>query len=68
MSMKTLERAILNDLRLTVKNSKLPLKDLLEWSSSEEAVDKGMQEGEVKVHLKELGVWCAIAKVHDKRK
>lgn len=67
MSMKSLERVIINELRTLVKNPKLRLKDLLEWSTSEGAVDNNLQGGEVKVHLPGIGVWCAIAKEHDRR-
>ena len=68
MGLRQLESSILHELRSETRNSKLRLKDILEWSTSEAAVDKGMQDGEVKVALPGLGVWCAIAKEHDKRK
>lgn len=63
MSMATLERAIWHEAKRAFKNSKLRLKDILEWKSAE--ID--LQEGEVVAHLPDNGVWVAIAKKMDKR-
>jgi hypothetical protein len=48
-------------------NKKLRLKDILEWSTSEEAVKEGMQEGEVMFQVP-LGFWVCIPQEMDKRK
>lgn len=58
MSMQTLERAILAELKTVAKNPKLKTKDLLEWSTSE--VEP--HEGEVVLYLPDMHVWCAIKK------
>jgi hypothetical protein len=58
MTLRTLENAILVELRTVAKNPKLRLKDLLEWSTSEVSP----HEGETVVYLPVLKVWCAIKK------
>lgn len=55
------------ELRRIVNNNRLPLRRLLEWSTSESVVRKNAREGEVVVHCPKLNVWCAIDKSDDKR-
>jgi hypothetical protein len=54
--MATLERAILAELKQVAKNSKLRLKDIMEWSTGEFPD----HEGEVKFFLPDLKVWCSV--------
>lgn len=62
MSMRSLENAILGELRRVTGRNKLRLKDIMEWSTSEENVRKGAQETEEVVHCPLHNVWCAIPK------
>lgn len=55
------EKQILQHLKFITRR-RLKADDLLEWSSHEPTVDKGLREGEEKVHVPGLGVWCAIPK------
>lgn len=67
MSMKTLERAIVQELRTVLKNKKLTINQVLEWSTGEDQVKKNLQETDVLVHLPGMGVYCAVLKTLDKR-
>lgn len=53
MSMKTLEAAILKELREITKKPKLRQKDIVEWSTGDVKAEK---EGEVVVRLPVMGV------------
>lgn len=64
MSMATLERAILAGARIVLKNSKLRLKDIMEWRTAEIKP----QNGEVVVHVTDPGVYVAVKTECDKRK
>lgn len=68
MGFRDLEMAILAELRYQVRNLRLPLKRLNEWSTSREQVLKNLRPDEVMVHLERYGVWCAILKGDDRRK
>jgi hypothetical protein len=59
MSMASLERELLTELKAVVGNSKLRKKDILEWSTGEVEV----REGEVKYRLPRLGVNVVIEKI-----
>jgi len=65
--MKTLERAIVQELRTVLKNKKLTINQVLEWSTGEDQVKKNLQETDVLVHLPGTGVYCAVLKTLDKR-
>ena len=67
MSMQSLEREILKEAKAVFNNSKLRLKDIMEWSNSEEAVKKNLRDVEVMAELPTLGVWVCVKKEHDKR-
>ena len=54
------EKQIMQHLKFITGNRSLKADDLLEWSSQEATIDKGLLEGEAKVHVPALGVWCAI--------
>ena len=56
MSFATLERAVLAELKQVAKNSKLRLKDIMEWSTGEVKA----QEGETLYFLPDLKVCCAV--------
>jgi sulfur transfer protein SufE len=60
MSISSLEREIVTELRQITKRRSLRLKDLLEWSTSETKVRENLREGESVVHCPQSGVWCAI--------
>jgi len=62
MSVASLEKAIVAELRELTKRKNLRLKDLHEWSNSEERVRKNLQEDEEAVFCPQHGVWCAISK------
>lgn len=59
----TFERAICDEARGVLKNPKLWVKDLMEWSTS--AITA--QEGEVALWLPTNGVWVAVKVECDKR-
>lgn len=63
MSLQTLERAILSELKTVSNNPKLKMKDLLEWSTGEVKP----HAGEVVLYLPEMGAYCAISTANDKR-
>lgn len=67
MSLATLERLIANEAKEILNNKKFKLKELLEWSSSEEVVRKNFKEDEVVLYLPIHAVWIAVAKSNDKR-
>lgn len=67
-SMRSLEQEILSEVKAVLHNRQFRLKDLAEWSTSERVIDSGLMPDEVKVHLPETEVWCAVPKKHDKRK
>ena len=54
------EKQIMQHLKFITGNRSLKADDLLEWSNHEPTVDKGLREGETKVHVPALGVWCAV--------
>ena len=63
MSMKTLEAAIIRELRALTKTPKLSMKSVMEWSTSEDVVRKGLVEAEEKlIHCPGIGVWAAVKK------
>ena len=63
--MKTLERAILASARTLLKNPKLKMAGILEWSTGE---IKAANENEVVVRVPDPGVNICVFKVDDKRK
>lgn len=67
MSMRSLEQEILSKAKTLFKNPRLRLKDLLEWSTSEETVRGNCQDDEVVAEVS-TGVWACVAKSNDKRK
>lgn len=68
MSMATLERAVLAGAKVALNNSKLRMKDIMEWNTSEAAVKKNLADDEVAVNVPDPGVWVAVGKTYDKRK
>jgi len=56
MSQRTLEAAILSELRVVAKNSKLRQRDIVEWSTGEVKIVKG----ETRYKLPVLGVSVAV--------
>jgi len=56
MSFATLERAVLAELKVVAKNSKIRLKDIMEWSTG----DIKPHEGETYYFLPELKVHCCV--------
>lgn len=56
MSMATLEKAILTELKEVAKNSKIRQKDIMEWSTSEVKA----HEGETLFFLPVLHIYCAV--------
>lgn len=68
MSLATLHRAIVAEAREVVKNRRLRLKDLHEWSTSEDPVRFHLADDEVALYLPLMRVWIAIPKAADKRK
>lgn len=64
MSMATLERAILSGARIVLKNPKLRLRDIMEWSTGKFEP----QDGEIVVNVSDPGAYVAVKKECDKRK
>ncbi len=56
MSFATLERAVLAELKVVAKNSKIRLKDIMEWSTGKVTP----QEGETYYFLPDLKVHCCV--------
>jgi len=56
MSFATLEREVLAELKQVAKNSKIRLKDIMEWSTGELKA----QEGEAYFFLPNLKVHCCV--------
>jgi len=63
MSVQGLERAIVAEARLVLKNPKVRLKDLMEWRT----VEVKPHDGEVAIRLPNSGVWAAFPASCDKR-
>lgn len=63
MSLRSLESAILGEARVIFKNSRLRLKDIMEWSTGELVP----QDGEVVARMPLNEVYVAIKAEHDKR-
>ncbi len=59
-----IERDIVRELKTRFNNNKIKVDDILEWSTSEEAVDKNLREGEIKLTC--AGVFLAVKKELDK--
>lgn len=64
--MQTIERVIVAEARTLLQNSKLRMKDLMEWSTSEDAIKRGLRDGELMFHLPDCGMWIAVKKEHSK--
>jgi hypothetical protein len=64
MSIATLELAILASARTILKNPKLKLADILEWSTGDV---KAQDASEIIVRLPDPGCNICVAKVKDKR-
>jgi len=56
MSMATVERKILSELKNITDNPKLKIKDVMEWSTGEIKA----QEGEKLYFLSKLQVYCVV--------
>lgn len=67
MSVIALERRVWQEAKKVFNNPKLRLKDLQEWSTSEEAIRYRLEDGEVMAAMPQTGAWVAIPKEHDKR-
>ena len=63
MSLRSLERAVVFEARIILKNRRVRLKDLLEWSSGKPTVG----EGEVSIDIPKYGVTAVFPKACDKR-
>lgn len=61
-----IERMIVDALKMRFNNPKIKVDNILEWSTSEDVVDKNLREDEVKLHL--CGVYVAVDKTLDKSK
>ena len=62
MSMRALERAILNEIIVITGRRKLRVKDIAEWSTSEDVIRKNATETETVIHCPGVGCWAAIPK------
>lgn len=65
MSLKSFESMIVREARGVLKNSKLRVKDLMEWSS---APIKKAHDGEIIEHLPVSNIYIAVKSDCDKRK
>jgi hypothetical protein len=66
MSMATLERAILASAKTLLKNPKLKMSDIMEWSTSEEQVRGNLATGEKCYFVPDPGVCIAVKADLDK--
>lgn len=57
MSMREIEKVILDELKQVAKNDKLRLKDIMEWQTGDLLK---AQEGETLFYLPKLGISCAV--------
>jgi hypothetical protein len=57
MGLLQFEKQIVQILQFTENNTKIKLKHLMEWRTSE-IKDNEVQQGEKKVYLKSIGVWA----------
>lgn len=64
MSLKSFESMITHEARGVLKNPKLRVKDLMEWSSAPIAA----HDGEIVEYLSQIGVYVAVKVTCDKRK
>lgn len=64
MSLATLEREIVAQARIALKNPRLRRRDLLEWCSGEL---KAEGEDEIVVYLEDPGCWAVFPRVCDRR-
>lgn len=62
MSQRDVEREILHELWNITGRRKLLVRDIAEWSTSEEQVRKNATDAEVVVHCPGIGCWAAIPK------
>jgi len=62
MSVATLEKEIVLEAKASLKRPKLRLKDLMEWSISEEPVKKNARDTEIVVYLPTVKIWAAFLK------
>lgn len=64
MSRQSLETLIVFHARVLFENSRLRVKDIMEWNTKEFTPDPG----EVVMWIPDPGVWVSIKQVHDKRR
>lgn len=64
MSMRDLERSILEELQIVTGNPKLKVKDIMEWSNAK----LKPHDGEELHYLPNLKVYCCIKRVEKKKK
>ncbi len=67
MTFRDLEKSVWAEAKKVFNNPKLRLKDILEWSTSEEAIKGNTGVDEVVAVMPELGVYVCVAKSNDKR-
>ena len=67
MTFAEMQRRVWTRAKEVFNNPKLRLKDLLEWSTSEDAVKRNMESGDVMAEVS-CGIWVCVLKKHDKRK
>ena len=63
MSFATLERAVLAGAKVALNNTRLKMKDVLEWSTGTVKAE----DGEVVVHVPDPGVNVCVKRENDKR-
>ena len=61
MGLSKLERGLVKALRKQLNNEKITMKNVMQWSSLKEIIEKNLrpQDGEVIIEIKEMGVWIA---------
>ena len=62
MSMQSLERSIVAELRDITGKPRLRLKDMSEWGTSKEIIEKRCLPTEKLIHCPQNGVWVAVLK------
>ena len=68
MTMRDLERSLIQELRMITGRQKLRILDILEWSTDKSTVENGLRNDEVIVHCPSMGCWAAIPGEKKKKK
>lgn len=63
-----IETMILNSLKFRFNNPKIKIEDLIEWNTSEDAIDKNLRPNEGEIKMECCGIWIAVKSELNKNK